>query len=48
MHQPDLLGARVMAHDNVEVYVEDAGFLRILCEETRFAGREESMQVKPL
>ena len=45
MLQPDYLTARVAALEDLEVYVEDAGFARILCEETKAVKREHPMKV---
>jgi hypothetical protein len=47
MYQPDLLSARVMALEDVEVYVEDLAFLRALCAETLAVKRETPMQARP-
>lgn len=48
MYQPDFLTARVMALEDVEVYVEDVEFARVLCEETMAVKREAPMQVTPI
>ena len=45
IYQPDFLTARVMALENVEVYIEDLSFARVLCEETTAVKREAPMQV---
>ncbi len=45
MAQPDFLTARVLALEDVEVYVEDLEFARVLCEETMAVKRESPMQV---
>ena len=45
MSQPDFLTARVLALEDVEVYVEDLEFARVLCEETMAVKRESPMQV---
>lgn len=45
MSQPDFLTARVLALEDVEVYVEDLEFARVLCEETLAVKRESPMQV---
>lgn len=45
MAQPDFLTARVLALEDVEVYVEALGFARVLCEETMAVKRESPMQV---
>lgn len=45
MNQPDFLTARVLALEDVEVYVEDLEFARVLCEETMAVKRESPMQV---
>lgn len=45
IYQPDFLTARVMALENVEVYIEDLQFARVLCEETTAVKREAPMQV---
>lgn len=46
MNQPDHLTARVMALENVEVYIEDMSFARVLCQETAAVKRESPMQVR--
>jgi len=45
MNQPDHLTTRVMALENVEVYIEDMSFARVLCQETAAVKRESPMQV---
>ena len=45
MLQPDYLTARVAALEDLEIYVEDLAFTRILCEETKAVKREKPMKV---
>lgn len=45
MLQPDYLTARVAALEDLELYVEDLAFAKILCEETRAVKRESPMKV---
>ena len=45
MLQPDYLTSRVAALEDLEIYVEDLAFAKILCEETRAVKRTHSMKV---
>ena len=45
MLQPDYLTARVAALEDLEIYVEDLDFTKILCEETKAVKREHPMKV---
>ena len=45
MLQPDQLTARVAALEDLEIYVEDLAFAKILCEETKAVKRGSPMKV---
>jgi hypothetical protein len=45
MQQPEYLGARVVALENVELHVESLDFAHVLCDETLAVKREAPMQV---
>lgn len=45
MLQPDYLTARVAALEDLEIYVEDLAFAKILCEETKAVKRVHPMKV---
>lgn len=45
MLQPDYLTARVAALEDLEMYVEDLAFTKVLCEETKAVKRESPMKV---
>lgn len=45
MLQPDYLTARVAALEDLEIYVEDLTFTKLLCSETMAVKRERPMQV---
>lgn len=46
MLQPDQLTARVAALEDLEIYVEDLAFAKILCEETKAVKRGSPMKVR--
>ena len=48
MLQPDYLTARVAALEDLEVYVEDLTFAKLLCSETMAVKRERPMKVRSL
>ena len=48
MLQPDYLTARVAALEDLEMYVEDLAFAKLLCSETMAVKRERPMQVRSL
>ena len=48
MLQPDFLTARVAALEDLEMYVEDLTFAKLLCSETMAVKRERPMKVCPL
>ena len=45
MLQPDYLTARVAALEDLEMYVEDLTFTKLLCSETMAVKRERPMKV---
>ena len=45
MLQPDYLTARVAALEDLEMYVEDLTFVKLLCSETMAVKRERPMKV---